>query len=622
MNIDLTQSHDVLGVYHKIDYSEIRKQYNDAGTRYCFDVLDEKIKTGYLIRLACFRHLQDLKRQGEHNFPYHYSMSEANNLLKFASVCPDVDTGEPTELMDWQKFIFSQLIGWRNDEGGKRFSRAIVSISRGQGKTFLMAILMCYSYLIESLGLSNQDYLVTSINFKQTNKIFGYIKSMMRKVSSIEPFKQLAKETDLHLQNDQIIEKKTNNILRAISHESGQYDQQGSFHFTTAIFDEIGEVASREKISKIISGQVKVKNRQFIQISTAYPDPSVPYHEDEKMIEELMEKDSDRDGDTYLGLIWSQDSLDETFKPDTWVKSNPLLGLNSQKKVLMQGLRDKRDADMLAGTVGDFQNKNLNLWLQEATNSYLKLDDVERAVKDDFDCYGRQVYIGFDYSMFSDNTGVAFVFPYQDADGAPKWHIKQHSFIPFNKAGSIEAKEKQDGIDYRSLAKKGYCTITSHPQGLINDDQVYQWILDFVHDNNLKVIFFGYDAWGATVAIKQMEINTEWPLNPIRQRTSELKDPTKFLQTGLIESTITRDDDPIMEKALLNAEIVEDKIGIQVDKAKATLKIDVVDAIIDAFYQGMYHFEDFGIVNDKSKQVDLMTQEQVKQWFDEQLGGG
>ena len=621
MNIDLTQSHDVIGTYHKIDYSEIRKQYNDAGTRYCFDVLDEKIPTGYLIKLACFRHLQDLTRQNSTNFPYHYSIDEANKLLKFASVCPDVDTGEPTKLMDWQKFIFSQLIGCRNNEGGKRFSRAIVSISRGQGKTFLMAILMCYSYLIESMGLSNQDYLVTSINFKQTNKIFGYIKSMMRKVTSIGPFKQLAKETDLHLQNDQIIEKKTNNILRAISHESGQYDQLGSFHFTTAIFDEIGEVTSREKISKIISGQVKVKNRQFIQISTAYPDPSVPYHEDEKTIEELMEKDGDRDGDTYLGLIWSQDSLDETFKPDTWIKSNPLLGLDSQKKVLMQGLQDKRDSDMLAGTVGDFQNKNLNLWLQEATNSYLKLSDIERSVKPHFNYRGQQVYIGFDYSMFSDNTAIAFVFPYTDADGNQKWHIKQHSFIPWQKAGSIEAKEKQDGIEYRELAKKGYCTITSHPQGLINDDQVYQWLLDFVADNDLKVLFFGYDAWGATNAIKQMEINTEWPLNPIRQRTSELKDPTKFLQKGFVESSITRDDDEIMEKALVNAEIIQDKIGIQVDKAKATLKIDVVDAIIDALYQGMYHFEDFGVANDKSKQVELMTSEQVKAWFESEDSG-
>lgn len=97
--------------------------------------------------------------------------------------------------------------------------------------------------------------------------------------------------------------------------------------------------------------------------------------------------------------------------------------------------------------------------------------------------------------------------------------------------------------------------------------------------HNLEVIFFRYDAWGATPTIKQLELNTGWPLEPIRQCTSELKDPTKFLQKIFVEETVTRLDDKIMEKVLLNAEIFEDKIGIQVDKTKATLKIDVVDAI-------------------------------------------
>lgn len=618
--IDLTQTHDVLGAYHAIDFSEIRKEYTDPGTKYAFDVLDGRVMTGYLIKLAAFRHLRDLQRQNSDHFPFHYEVKEAAKILKFAAIAPNVDTGEPTKLMSWQEFIFCQLFGWRDNLGHKRFTRVILSVARGQGKTYLMAIYMCYSFMIESLGLSNQDFLVTAENYDQTTKLFGYIKNMLAQITENQKvFKILGEKSDLALLHNLITMRKLNNNLRPLSFNSGKYD---SYHFTTAIFDEVGNIHTSEGSKKIVSGQVKVPNHQYIQISTSYPDPSVPFHSEQKLIQEAMEQDYDRKADQTLGLIWAQDSLDETYKPETWVKSNPLLYLEGQKEVLMAGLKDKRDADLLGGTIDDFQNKNLNLWLQEATNAFLKLDDVERAIKDGFDYYGRQVYIGFDYSMFSDNTGVAFVFPYQDADGTLKWHIKQHSFIPFNKAGSIEAKEKQDGIDYRSLAKKGYCTITSHPQGLINDDQVYQWILDFVHDNDLKVIFFGYDAWGATVAIKQMEINTEWPLNPIRQRTNELKDPTKFLQTGLIESTITRDDDPIMEKALLNAEIVEDKIGIQVDKAKATLKIDVVDAIIDAFYQGMYHFEDFGIVNDKSKQVDLMTQEQVKQWFDEQLGGG
>lgn len=609
--IDLVQSHDVIGMYEKLDFNQERRKYTDPGTVYAFDVLDGKITTGYLIKLAAFRHLRDLQRQGQADFPYTYDIHESEKLLKFASICPNVDTGEPTKLMDWQKFIFSMLFGWRNREGGKRFTRAIVSVARGQGKTYLMAILMCYSYLIESLGLSNQDYLVASINFKQTNKLYGYIKSMLRQIAVTEPFKSLADETELSTQSDQTIEKRTNNVLRAISFESGQFD---SFHFTTAIVDEIGEVKSRDKVSKIISGQVKIKNKQFIQISTSYPDPSVPFHEDQKMLQQAMEQDWNRDADSYLGLIWAQDDLDETFKDETWVKSNPLLQLPDQHDVLLAGLRDKRDSDMLSGVISDFQNKNLNLWLQESTDSFLKLNDIESAIIDNFSYDGQVAYLGFDYSMSSDNTALAFVIPYADTTGR-KWHVMQHSFIPWQRAGSIEAKEKQDGINYRDLAKKGYCTITAHEQGLISTEQVFNWLVDFVDEHKLKVVFFGYDAMGVNEFIKRLEYNTSYPLQAIRQRTGELKDPTKFLQKLFVEGSLTRFDDKIMEKALINAQLYEDKVGIQVDKAKATLKIDVVDAIIDAMYQAMYHFEDFGIANDKSNQVDLMTEQDVLDWF-------
>ena len=619
MKIDLTQTHDVLGAYHSINFDEIRKKYQDPGTQYAFKVLDEKILTGYLIKLATFRHLRDLQRVGDNDFKYHYSDKECHKILKFASIAPNVDTGEPVPLMDWQQFIFCMLFGWRDSDNLKRFDRCVLSVARGQGKTYLMAIYMCYTYLIESMGLSNQDYLVTAENADQTGKLFGYISSMIPRIMDQQlVFDKLAKEVELAVLHNKITMRKVNNVIRPITFNSGKYD---SYHFKTAVFDEIGNIHTDEGSAKITSGQVKVPNHQYIEISTAYPDPTVPYHADEKLAQTIMEQDYKREGDNYLGLIWCQDSLDETFKPETWYKSNPLLYLDSQKDVLIKGLTNSCNNEAMAGHIDRFQNKNLNMWLQEATNSFLKLSDIERSVKPHFNYRGQQVYIGFDYSMFSDNTAIAFVFPYTDADGNQKWHIKQHSFIPWQKAGSIEAKEKQDGIEYRELAKKGYCTITSHPQGLINDDQVYQWLLDFVADNDLKVLFFGYDAWGATNAIKQMEINTEWPLNPIRQRTSELKDPTKFLQKGFVESSITRDDDEIMEKALVNAEIIQDKIGIQVDKAKATLKIDVVDAIIDALYQGMYHFEDFGVANDKSKQVELMTSEQVKAWFESEDSG-
>lgn len=618
--IDLTQTHNVLGAYHSLDFSAIRQKYTDPGTTYAFKVLDGKIVAGYLIKLAAFRHLRDLQRVEAGDFNYHYDIKECAKILKFAAVCPNVDTGEPTKLMDWQEFIFCQLFGWRDEEGLKRFTQAILSVARGQGKTYLMAIYMCYTYLIESLGYSNQDYLVTAENTAQTYKLFGYISDMIPKILDQQiVFSSLAKEVGLAVLHNKITMRKTNNNIYPLSYNSGKYD---SYHFRTAVFDEIGNIKNAtDGAAKITSGQVKVKNHQFVQISTAYPDPSVPYHASQQIVQQAMEEDYKRDGDDYLGLIWAQDALDETYQPKSWYKSNPLLYLKGQHNVLIKGLLSERNTQAMQGTIDRFQNKNMNMWLQENTNSFLKLSDISRAVKRDFTPDGRQVYIGFDYSMFSDNTAVAFVIPYQDERGNQCWHLKQHSFIPWEKAGSIEAKERQDGIEYRQLAQRGYCTITSHPQGLINNDQVYTWLLDYVADHDLQVLFFGYDAWGATTAIKQMDLNTEWPLEAIRQRTSELKDPTKFLQRGFVEGSITRDDDKIMEKALINAEIYEDKIGIQVDKAKATLKIDVVDAIIDALYQGMYHFEDFGIANDKSKQVDRMTEEQVRAWFESKDSG-
>lgn len=609
MKIDLTQTHDVEGAFNSIDWSDIETKYHDPATLYAFSVLNGTKLAGYKIKLASFRHLMDLKRQGQRGFPYHYDVDEANKLLRFAKICPNVDTGEPTKLMEWQKFTFALMFGWRDKDGNKRFTRVIDSVSRGQGKTYQMAILICYSFLIESVGLSNQDYLVASINFKQTMKLFGYAASMMRKIIQIEPFKSYANEVNLYIQSDQIIMKKNNNVLRAISLEAGQYD---SYHFRTAIFDEIGEVKSRETISKIISGQVKVENHQFIQISTSYPDPTVPFHEDQKMIIQAMEQDWKRDADSYLGLIWSQDSLDETYKPETWVKSNPLLDLPEQRDNLLKGLTDKRDSDLLTGNISDFQTKNLNLWLKQSTDSYLNLKDVEDAVDTDFNIDGHEVFIGFDYSMFSDNTALSFVYPYDDG----KFHIEQHSFIPFQQAGSIEAKEKQDGITYRNYPE--YCTITAHPQGIINPEQIYRWLLNYVEQHHLKVKFFGYDRFGSYQVkniTESLNVNTDWYIMDIQQRTSALANPTKFLQELFVTHKVTIPNDPVMQKALLNAVVKADKIGIEVDKDKATLKIDVVDAIIDALFQGMYYFDENSDLNNKDTEIDRMTEQQVLAWF-------
>ena len=547
MKIDLTQTHDVEGAFNSIDFSFVKSKYKDDATKYCFDVLENPIRqTGYLEKLHCFRHLRDLQRQNTKDFPYYYDVSEFEKALKIASVIPDVDTHELLPLMDWQKFIIAEINGWKDQNGERRFTDIHISVGRGQGKTQIAAIQLCKAYLVDTLGFTNKDFLVTANTSDQSSKLFGYVKKMMAKVIEIEPFKTLAKNTGLDLQANQIIQKKTNNKIWKISYEADKYD---STHNVLAIYDETGALKNYDRMTDITDGQSQVKPyHQFIKISSAYPDPTSPFHDEQKKMQHIMEKDYERKGDNSLCLIWSQDDLDETYKPETWAKSNPLINLSEEEKERRTGnLIKQRDQAILNNTLHKFQNKNLNLWLKQDVASYLNLTDVEAATIKDFEIDNRSVFIGFDYSMFSDNTAIGFVYPYGDN----QYYLQQFSFIPWQAAGSLEAKENQDGIAYHAFSE--YCQITAHKDGIINPEQIYNWLLDFVGNHNLNVKFFGYDRFGSYQVkniVESLNANTSWNIMDIQQRTSALANPTKFLQELFVTHKATIPDDPIMKKAL------------------------------------------------------------------------
>lgn len=103
-----------------------------------------------------------------------------------------------------------------------------------------------------------------------------------------------------------------------------------------------------------------------------------------------------------------------------------------------------------------------------------------------------------------------------------------------------------------------------------------------------------YD-WAHTSAfIKSLDANTYWEIVAVRQGTLSLNEPTKWLQDAFVEGKVTTFDDPMMQKSLMNAVVTSDNNGIKIDKNKATMKIDLVDAIIDGLTEGIHYFEDYG----------------------------
>lgn len=583
-------------------YTGIMKKYRDPATKYAFAVLERQVLTSRSIQLDAFRHLQDLRRAEEHSkdFPYVYDLDKARLICQFAALCPNPDSGKPTPLDLWQLAILCKIEGWRRvDNGTPRFSDVIVSVARTNGKTYLATILILYHFLLAIDGEHNQDLAYVAITSSQTDKGWRYIMSGARMLGATPGFKQLFKRRSVHVVSDKISDNAENRLLK-MSEQSGVFD---SYHFTFCVSDEAGSNEMpvqriSDNKSKITTGMTQ-SSGQIVQISTAYPDSASYLYRDEKLDLSMMEKDGERVLDDHLLMLWSQDNLKEVHDPKTWIKSNPLIGLNHDKGVTMvRNLISKRDSAQQAGTISEFENKSLNVWLQAKVNSYLSLEDIEKATVKEapIDIDSHEVYIGIDLSHFSDDSSLAFVFPYVTDSGEHMFYIKQHSFVPTARSqGSIQIKSAQDGINYVDAERKGFATIAKNEYGYIDDDTIYDYLINFVTDHNLQVKYFLYDAWEASPLIErilQYGNNKNWQVMPVRQGTLSLSQPTTYFRKMMDTRRIAYDDDSILKYALKNAILLEDNHGIKIDKDKATSKIDAVDAIIDCFFRAQYFFDD------------------------------
>lgn len=75
-------------------------------------------------------------------------------------------------------------------------------------------------------------------------------------------------------------------------------------------------------VGQVSSGMMQTGGSMF-QISTAYPNPTSYFYKDEQMLKRIMSDDENRDLDNYLCLVWEQDSVAETEKPQTWKSRTP-----------------------------------------------------------------------------------------------------------------------------------------------------------------------------------------------------------------------------------------------------------------------------------------------------------
>lgn len=583
---------------------------DDYMLRYCDAVLNKKLKTGEKIYNAVVRQVNELHDMKRDDFPYYFNFKTSANIIKFAKLMPDVSSRKILPMPLFKGFIYCMIDGWRIKDGdGTRFKRVFLSMARTNGKTDIASTLALRDFLFGQPAASRQ-ILLASNAAKQVQQLYGYCTMRWQLMCEMPVFAPLKRMVTFNTIEMKIPQYNTRLWTMSANGRTGS----DSAHPTLAVYDEYHEQKTTEFINTMTSGNVQNPDARLVIISTAGTNPRVPMREEYDQYTSDMEKGNMNP--QVLFLVWEQDSDKEATKPDTWIKANPLMEVDVMKRNLTAGLKTEYENLSRSGDLPSFLVKNMNRWQNAKTNAFLPWDVIKKAQRDDDELPSINklpVYVGFDFSISNDDTSIAFVYPIGDK----RFMLQQFSYIPTRVAGGLDSKIKQDGINYRREAEKGWCKITEDRFGKVNQDEVYQWFLDYVEQHRLDVRGVAYDSYHASTFIKSVDAyRPEWKLFPVRQGAISLTEPTKFLQNGVTDGTIIMPkSDKVLEAGLSNAVLTDRDNLLLVDKNLNTAKIDCVDAIIDALYEGMYHYTDFTNETGKDDAFAHMSQDDINQYF-------
>ena len=102
---------------------------------YIDNVINDDIVVCDLVRKAVQRHVRDLEREGDKDFPYYFDSQHAEVAVDFIEslLCHSIGehAGLPLILEPWQAFGVACLFGWkRADDSTRRFRKAYWSKKR------------------------------------------------------------------------------------------------------------------------------------------------------------------------------------------------------------------------------------------------------------------------------------------------------------------------------------------------------------------------------------------------------------------------------------------------------------------------------------------------------------
>lgn len=548
---------------------------------YAEAVVSGKIVAGELIRLACERHLRDLKTCKIRGLYFdHDAANHALEFFRFLRHSKGEWAGCTFQLEPWQQFIVGSIFGWKRADGTRRFRTAYVEVPRKNGKSTLAAGVGLYLFVAD--GEYGAEVYSAATKRDQAKIVWDEAANMVRRSPALATrIRVFSGKANMHI-------PETRSKFEPLGADADTLD---GLNVHAAIVDELHAHKTRAVWDVLETATGARRQPLEFAITTAGTDQnSICYELHEYAVDILKHIIQD---DTFFVYIATIDEGDDWKDPRVWAKANPNLGVSVKIDDLV---RKCEKAKKLPAAQNAFLRLHLNVWTQQVNRWIdLQLWDEQAGIVDEENLRGRVCYGGLDLSSVSDIAAWVMVFP--DEKDPELVDVLCRFWVPEAKLHDDQNRYRDQ---YRVWARAGFLKTTPGDAvdygfikaQILRDAQTYRLV-----DLNIDRLFQAHQ-----LAIELQEEGLT--VVGMGQGFASMAAPMKEFERRLLARKIRHGGNPVLRWMADNVAVKQDPAGnLKPDKASSQGKIDGIVALVMALDRAMRHekpqqsvYEDRGIL--------------------------
>lgn len=446
----------------------------------------------------------------------------------------------------------------RDDVDKRRYENIILEICRKNAKSYVSALICLILMILEPKFSRFFTVAPTGALARET---FKQIKEFV----SVSPHLK----NHFKLRRDDIICTLTSSEYVPLNYSTSTLDGKLP---NAWLGDEVGALPVSYPLEAMRSGAVLLKNKLGIIMSTKYPTVDNPFEDEVDYCKKVL--DGVIDDPTTFGLLYEPDDPKGKWETDDTIlcHGNPLA---IDVPILWDNLIKKREVAIEKPKARpNFLTKHCNIITADGgVEAYVDIQDLKQCEIDEFDWSGRDVYVGLDLSLTSDNSSV--VIATRDEYG----HLvaRPMCFIPTNR---IEIKTKEEKCDYQKYIDDGLCIDCG--DNIIDYGVIEKYILDLESTLGVNVLGVGYDRYNAISTVNKLQ-EGGYDCIEVKQHSSVLATPTKTLYEEITNHNFRYETNQLYEVNFMNAVCTYDtNLNRYVHKKRSRGKVDMVVATINA----------------------------------------